>query len=269
MLKSYSFLFLLMWFAHSCHLAPAQGQQPDVSPTLPRAVGEATYHIEYPGDGLRELRRILTGEQLLILQKVNRRDLIHLDRADSVIVPNEWRGDELYYSPFPEYYAWAAQYSKALVVHHRGQAFAGYENGRLVRWGPVSSGRADMRTPSGLFHLNWKTKGRFSTVNPSWYLPWYFNFENRRGISFHEYDLPGYPASHACERLLEPDAIWLYHWGEQWKLDERGWEILEYGTPTLIIGQYDFGSPPPWMSSEWAARGIDLPEEPVLERSDR
>jgi hypothetical protein len=244
----------------------ARGQQ---STPLTDDAGRATYHLERITGGLRGLQKKYTGEQLFILQKLNRRDLAHLARADSIIVPYEWRSDELFYSPFPEYYDWAAQYPKALVVHHPGQAFAAYENGRLVRWGPVSSGRKATPTPSGLFHLNWKSKGRQSSDDPDWYLPWYFNFENKRGFSFHQFQLPGYPASHACERLLEPDAVWLYEWGEPWTLDERGWEVLETGTPVLIIGQYGFGFPAPWMSPEWAAKGIDLPHEPVLERSDR
>jgi hypothetical protein len=41
-----------------------------------------------------------------------------------------------------------ASRSKLLVVDQRGQAFAAYEHGSLVRWGPVSSGRAPMATPA-------------------------------------------------------------------------------------------------------------------------
>lgn len=239
------------------------------APPVPENVGEATYHIEELAGGLRVLREQYSPDQLLILQKLNRRDLRHLARLKRIIVPDEWRPDPLYYSPFPATYEWAAQYPKALIIHHPGQAFAGYEHGRLVRWGPVSSGRKSLPTPSGLFHLNWKTKGRRSTVDPDWYMPWYFNFEGRRGLSLHQYSLPGYPASHACERLLEPDAVWLFNWGEEWTTGPRGRGVQAPGTPLLIIGQYDFGSPPPWMSPEWAAKGIELPAKPVLERSDR
>jgi len=142
------------------------------------------------------------------------------------------------------------------------QAFAAYEQGRLLRWGPVSSGRRAYPTPSGLFHLNWRSRGRHSSVNPQWYMEWYFNFDNVRGFALHSYTLPGYPASHACVRLLERDAIWIYEWGDGWTLGKRG-QVLERGTPLLIVGQYGFDAQPPWRSLEHLARGIDLPEAPL------
>jgi len=37
---------------------------------------------------------------------------------------------------------------------------------------------------------------------------------NKRGHSFHQYELPGHPASHGCIRLLERDATWIYDWGK-------------------------------------------------------
>ena len=40
---------------------------------------------------------------------------------------------------------------------------------------------------------------------------WCFNFHNLRGLAFHEYSLLGRPASPACVRLLERDAMWLYN----------------------------------------------------------
>jgi hypothetical protein len=172
------------------------------------------------------------------------------------------------YSPFPAQYQWAADRPKLLVVDQRVQAFAAYEHGTLVRWGPVSTGRQAMHTPAGLFHLNWRSRGRHSTVDPDWYMEWYYNFENRRGLSFHQYALPGRPASHACVRLLERDARWIYEWGESWTLDARGWTVLDRGTPVLILGCYDFGASPPWRSLSWLATGVRLPSEPVLQQQE-
>ena len=82
-------------------------------------------------------------------------------------------------------------------------------------------------------------------------MPWYFNFHNESGLAFHQYALPGRPASHACIRLLERDAIWLFEWGESWILDERGWEVLDSRTPVWIFGEYDFDAPPPWRWRGW------------------
>ncbi|HEY6403600.1 MAG TPA: L,D-transpeptidase, partial [Blastocatellia bacterium] len=76
-------------------------------------------------------------------------------------------------------------------------------------------------------------------------LPWYFNLDNKQGISFHQYDLPGYPASHGCVRLLEEDAAWIYGWADQWKLsaDRR---VETQGTPVIVFGKYDYGKQAPW-----------------------
>lgn len=195
-------------------------------------------------------------EQLGLLEKLNRTDRERLPRLDSMVVPSQWDGDELVYSPLPPQVVDLVEHPKALVVHQPLQVFGAYEEGVLVRWGPVSTGREDRPTPSGLFHLNWRSRGRHSTVNPEWFLPWYYNFQNERGLSFHEYELPGEPASHACVRLLERDARWIYQWGEGWTLDERGWDVLETGTPVWILGEYDYDSPPPW-------RDPDAPHPPV------
>jgi hypothetical protein len=92
-------------------------------------------------------------------------------------------------------------------------------------------------------------------------MEWYFNFENQRGLALHSYVLPGYPASHACVRLLERDAIWVYEWGEGWMRGAKG--VIREGTPLLIAGHYAFGEPAPWRLLEFLARGIALPDDPL------
>jgi hypothetical protein len=203
--------------------------------------------------------------QLAILEKLNRADARHLARQDALVVPLAWSTDELRYSPFPVAFPAAMAVPKLLVVDQPAQAFAAYQEGRLVRWGPVSTGRRAHPTPSGLFHLNWRARGRHSTVNPAWYMEWYVNFQNTRGLALHAYALPGHPASHACIRLLTRDATWIYEWGDTWSLGRRG-ELTHRGTPLLIVGQYAFGETPPWRSLAHLARGIVLPE--VLPRAD-
>ena len=124
--------------------------------------------------------------------------------------------------------------------------------------GAVSTGSEKNPTPSGLFHLNWRSKGHRSTVNRSWYLPWYFNFSNKTGHSFHQYELPGEPASHGCVRLLQRDAKWVYDWGRTWTLDDRGWNILENGAPVIILGEYPHGETPPWRETSLLQSGFEL-----------
>ena len=212
-----------------------------------------------------ELARRFTPAQIAILEMLNRRDRVHLLRADpptpGLLVPETWSDDLLVYSPFPREWPAAAGVPKTIVVHQAAQAFAAYEKGQLVRWGPVSSGRKDTPTPEGTFNLTWRARSRRSTDNQDWLLEWYFNFVNERGVSFHLFDLPGYPASHACVRLLLRDAQWIYGWGEQWKLDATKRRVATPGTPVWILGTYPFGSPPKWLPPGGSAPpAIELPE---------
>ncbi len=217
------------------------------------------YRMERLADTGRDLSGRFSATQLALLEKLNRADAVHLRRLEMLIVPLVWHDDELQYSPFPLRYQAAAAFPKLLVIDQPAQAFAAYEGGQLVRWGPVSSGRQAHPTPNGLFHLNWRARGRHSTINPLWYMEWYFNFDAARGLALHGYTLPGYPASHACVRLLERDAMWIYQWGEGWTLDAAR-EVAERGTTLMIFGQYAFGAPPPWRSVAYLAYGIDLPD---------
>jgi lipoprotein-anchoring transpeptidase ErfK/SrfK len=209
-----------------------------------------------------ELSRRFTQSQIDILEKLNRRDREHLLRADppvpGMVVPTMWE-DELTYSPFPQEWPAVADHAKFIVVHQPMQAFAAYESGKLVRWGPVSSGRKETPTPPGSFNLTWRSRKRTSTDNDAWILEWYFNFINSRGVSFHQFELPGYAASHACARMLQRDAQWLYQWGDQWVLsaDKRSVDIP--GTPVLVVGHFGHGKPGPWSDLEALKTSIDLP----------
>jgi hypothetical protein len=96
-------------------------------------------------------------------------------------------------------------------------------------------------------------------------MPLYFNFDNDRGLAFHQFALPGRPASHACVRLLERDARWLYSWGRGWILGSGGQNVVTPGTPVLIYGAYGFGDRPPWRVPERVSEGTSLPS-PLLDR---
>ncbi len=254
---------LVLLSLQACSLAAQVPEFPAASPTSPAPpTSERAYTVEPGRAPERALRERFTPEQVAILEKLNRADYKRLGGLEQIVVPVEWLGDELQYSPFPPEYVWAAAHPKALVVDQPAQAFAAYEQGRLVRWGPISSGSRPGLTPSGLFHLSWRSRGRRSSEDPDWFMPWYFNFDTRRGLAFHQYKLPGVPASHACIRLLKRDAVWLYGWGEGAKGGKRARRaVAGKGTPVLIVGQYDFDAPPPWRSPEWLARGVDLPVE--------
>jgi lipoprotein-anchoring transpeptidase ErfK/SrfK len=237
-------------FACSCVVAPT-AQEPFTIQPLPSSDAE--------------LRERFTVSQIEILENLNRRDREHLVRADppvpGIVVPATWASDELAYSPLPKEWPAVSAHAKYLVVHQPMQAFGAYELGKLVRWGPVSSGRKETPTPSGPFNLTWRSRKRTSTDNDAWILEWYFNFINSRGISFHQFDLPGYAASHACVRLLPRDAQWIYAWGEQWKLSTNRQVVEVPGTPVLIIGAFGHGETPPWTSVASLASPIALPAD--------
>ncbi len=214
------------------------------------------------------VQKLYGPERVALLEKLNRADSPHLNRLRLLVVPDRWDLGELLYSPLPQEYDAARSFSKFLVVYLPGQVFGAYECGGLVRWGPVSSGHQQRPTPPGLFRLNWKSQGRHSTVDPKWYMRWYFNFGNKEGMALHAYAMPGYPASHACIRLLERDAVWLFGWGDCWRLAPDGLAVLQPGTPVFIVGEYRFGEPPPWRSAEFWSRAVELPSPPSSNRID-
>ena len=214
------------------------------------------YHLQAP-----VTLNQLDAKRVSLLEKLNRADRVHLLRLGKLIVPDCWDLEEIEYSPLPPFVAGLEPYKKLVLVHLPSQVFGAYEHGRIVRWGPVSSGRAQHPSPTGVFFLNWRSPQRASTDNSNWLLNWYFNFHNRRGLAFHEFALPGLPASHACIRLLRRDAQWLFGWGEEWELGSEGRDVLNHGTPVWIVGEYDFSSAPPWLKPEWWDAPIRLPEK--------
>jgi hypothetical protein len=230
-----------------------------VHPATDGAQRAARCRIETRAERTGSLRDRFTEAQLALLEKLNRADVEHLEQLREVVVPECWSEDELSYSVLPTRYASTEAWPTLLVVYLPGQLFGAYEFGHLVRWGPVSTGGRNSPTSAGRFALNWRSTGRASTVDPDWFMPWYFNFGNHDGLAFHAYSLPGYPASHGCIRLLERDAQWLYEWGRTWVLDLGGTSVASPGTPVFIVGQYDFDAAPPWRSVKWLSTTVELP----------
>jgi len=250
-LRQFRHLLILISVTFAAAVSPAAQAVP------PSASARITYHAEPLAAG--ELPKKFSLVQLGVLEKLNRRDLEHLARLTEIIAPDTWPEDELAYSPLPADWPWALAMPKALIVHQPAQVFGAYEYGRLVRWGPVSTGRKETPTPAGSYNLTWKSKSRTSTDNDAWLLKWYFNFINSRGVSFHQFDLPGYAASHACVRLLQRDAQWLYGWGDQWKLSADKRSVDVPGTPVLVVGDFPHGGVPPWTSLQALSTPIELP----------
>jgi hypothetical protein len=137
-----------------------------------------------------------------------------------------------------------------------------YENGILVRFGGVSTGKESTQTSSKLFFTNWKGKLVVSSIDDGWLLPWAFNLDNFAGVSMHQYELPGYPASHSCVRMSEEDAKWVYEWADQWILSPKE-KLLASGTPVLVFGKYHYAEKAPWKRLPEDNKAINIPLEDI------
>jgi len=180
-----------------------------------------------------------------------------LRAGDRIVLPSVVGADPRAYSPFPLHYAGAEGFDKLFVIDKGVQAWAGYENGNLARWGLVSTGKDGSETPNGRFNFNWKEQYRESTLAPAgetWVMRWVFNFFDERGIHVHQYyALPtGGAASHGCVRLMTADAQWIYNWADGWRtttgtaadgLRSNQGRILDQGTTVLVLGDQPDGTP--------------------------
>jgi hypothetical protein len=215
-----------------------------------RWLPEQTFRL-VPAESYGRLAGLDSAQQLTVY-KLNRIDEKHARRR-WLVVPDSVV-DEMSYAPFPALLPALDSIPKVILVSERIQAFGAYENGRLIRWGPTSTGKRDTPTDRGLFFTTWKSRTAISTDDSTWVLNWYFNFISTKGIAFHEYDLPGRPASHGCVRLLEEDAQWIYQWADQWQLGRSTREPRIRGTPVLVVGTYDYSHRGPW---------LELPVDPT------
>jgi len=126
--------------------------------------------LKSPKD-LLDLQENLGRERMDEVLKLNRLDLAHARKGSTLLVPATgvaWKT----LAPFPERWAEVADQPKLLVVSLRLQAWAAYEAGALIRWGPTSTGKKKSPTPAGLYHTNWCQKARTSTFNDEWELKW-------------------------------------------------------------------------------------------------
>ena len=201
-------------------------------------------------------------EKLNIALAVNRTDKAFFTKMDSVIIPTDLTGDIAYYLPFPFQVKALDSVNKIILFSYPSQTFATYENGILTHTGPTNMGRKNDPTPTGLFFTNWKAEETTSTFNDEWDLKWNFNIENKKGVGFHQYDLPGFPASHSCLRLQEKDAKYLYEWADQWVLADE--ENVKFkGTAVIVFGSYNFDAPKPWLQLVKNPKALAISESEI------
>jgi hypothetical protein len=204
----------------------------------------------------------IAASHLEIVYAVNRTDDGHFEQMDSVVIPDDMSGDLVFYLPFPHYVPYLKDVHKIVFFSYPTQVFAAYENGILMYTGPTNMGSKNHPTPAGLYHTNWKAEETISTFDDEWELFWNFNVENLKGIGWHQYELPGYPASHSCLRMLEKDAKFMYNWADEWVLSDKD-EVMHKGTPVIVFGTYNFDGPKPWLQLVTNPKALDISEEEI------
>jgi len=258
------FLLVILALVGSCKKNESTPETTDKSPThktveykQPKTVG---FHFEKTKQWLEINKSDST--KLEIALAVNRIDKANFAKKDSVVIPNDFSGDLPSYLPFPYHVSNLKDVAKVLIFSYPTQTFAAYEYGELVYTGPTNMGRKKDKTPTGLFFTNWKAEKTTSTFNDEWELEWNFNIENKLGVGFHEYELPGYPVSHSCLRLLEKDAKYLYKWADEWILKDSE-NVKVKGTPVIVFGSYNFDGPQQWLELVKNPKALNISESEI------
>jgi len=222
-----------------------------------------SYPIKGNDTALTFFKKRYTAKQQHIILALNRVDFDHFFNIDSLVIPDTVLDDLNRYTPFPLRLEGLQNINKLVFFAYPIQAFAAYEKGYLMRWGPSSMGSKAHPTQTGLAFTNWKAEEHVSTADDEWILRWNFNIHNKEGIGWHQYAMPGYPASHSCLRLLENDARWLYDWADEWII-EKNQHILAEGTPVIVFGTYDYEGTKPWFNLLDDPKANNISEDELL-----
>jgi hypothetical protein len=246
-------ILILLIFLSSC-----KHQNQEISETKKSPVRKQPKSISFHFENTKQwLTKNIDSTRIQIVLDVNRTDKANITKIDSIIIPGDMTGDIEFYLPFPIEVPYLKTINKIIFFSYPTQTFATYENGILIHTGPTNMGRKKDPTPTGLFYTNWKAEKTTSTFNDEWDLRWNFNIANKLGIGWHQYELPGYPASHSCLRLQEKDAKYLYNWADQWILQDDE-TILIKGTPVIIFGNYNFDASKPWLQLIHNPKALDI-----------
>jgi L,D-transpeptidase ErfK/SrfK len=155
-----------------------------------------------------------------LVMRINRIN-IRLQPGMHIAIPHDLKNEDdmLTYAPFSHQIEPYDQ--RIILVSIKKLAFGAYdEDGTLVFWGPISTGKGycpDVRrrcgTPRGEFAIysrqgaNCRSQ-KYPVGKGGAPMPYCMFFY--KGFALHgSYDVPGYNASHGCVRLFVGDAEWL------------------------------------------------------------
>lgn len=208
----------------------------------------------------------MTSHKYKTFVTLNRRVFGSVRVGDSIVVPDTIAEDMRAYSVFPHVYFGAEDLPKLILISNAQQAYACYENGRLVRFAACNTGTESKPTLPGRYAVNWKERLRTSSINENWKLPFNLNFHLYAGNAFHQYYMPGRPASHSCVRQFMDDAEWLFNWAEVGQRNANGRVKRFTGTPIIITDMFDFARPKfgPWLDlASNRDERLEVPDDPM------
>ena len=156
------------------------------------------------------LGKIAPNEHHELIMKVNKFDRRHLPVGKKILIPTDFE-KAVEFTPVPKYCEETSDSERSVHIFLDTQYFGAYENGRLVFWGPISSGKGGRGTRPGKFEATSKELMHRSRLYNNAPMPFSVNLSGTNYF-LHQQDLPGYPASHGCIRLLREDAKKIYDW---------------------------------------------------------
>jgi L,D-transpeptidase ErfK/SrfK len=204
-------LFLIFLFAHTQAFS-AQGN------VLQRLCNDSRLHCIRVQRGQTWQGLFPNSQFRDTVQRINRMNT-GLIPGMRIAVPHDASAHYMQFSPFPIQKSGTGR--TVIIFDPKLNAWGAYdEAGRLVNWGPGSSGKAwcpdtrrACRTPAGHFTIFEKRgQGCFSTKYPfprgGAPMPYCMFFSN--GYAFHASNaVPGFNASHGCIRIFYKDAQWM------------------------------------------------------------
>lgn len=205
-----SLLFFILFFSLSLPVL-ASGQENQIEHIFPEDVPLSSCYIK-EGDTLWTLFQ----EDWRVVAKINRVSPSGLKPGMIIMYPLDLEKAENH-SPVPKFLPEMKDEEKLILVDLELQALGWYENGEILEWAPISSGKSGRETPRGEFRVLEKVIDHVSRSypEPKGGAPMNFGLRFYKDYWIHEGSLPGKGDSKGCVRLMKIDAATIYHFAEK------------------------------------------------------